>query len=97
MRCAFTMLETLREFGLEKLRRTGELAPLQRRMADYYTGLAEHAILFLQGAESTAYHRLILADYANIRCLGVVQAQREVVPCAAPVFGALCLYQQQRP
>ncbi|HRW50857.1 MAG TPA: NB-ARC domain-containing protein, partial [Caldilinea sp.] len=39
----FTMLETLREFGLEELRRTGELAPLQRRMADYYTGLAEHA------------------------------------------------------
>ncbi len=75
----FTMLETLREFGLEELRRTGELAPLQRRMADYYTGLAEHAILFLQGAESTAYHRLILADYANIRAVWTwVQAQREV-------------------
>ncbi len=75
----FTMLETLREFGLEELRRTGEFLSLQRRMAEYFIGLAEHAIMFLQGNQSTAYHRLILADYANIRAVWAwVQAQREV-------------------
>jgi predicted ATPase len=63
----FMMLETLREFGLEELRRTGELIQTQRRMADYYTTLAEHAANYLTGAESAYYHRLIIIDYPNMR------------------------------
>ncbi|MFO7635624.1 MAG: BTAD domain-containing putative transcriptional regulator, partial [Caldilinea sp.] len=75
----FTMLETLREFGLEQLRRTGELMAIQRRMAEYFTDLAEHANAFLTGAESARYHRLVLSEYANIRAVWTwIQVHREV-------------------
>lgn len=74
----FTMLETLREFGLEQLRRTGELLPIQRRMAGYFTDVAEHAATYLVGAEAAHYHRLILADYPNLRAVWTwIQVHRE--------------------
>jgi predicted ATPase/DNA-binding SARP family transcriptional activator len=37
----FDMLETIREFGLERLEQHAELAPVQRRHTTYYLGLAE--------------------------------------------------------
>lgn len=74
----FTMLETLREFGLEQLRHTGELLPIQRQMAGYYIGMAEDAATYLVGAESTHYRRLILADYPNLRAVWTwIQVYRE--------------------
>jgi len=76
----FIMLETLREFGLEELRRTGEMPRVQRAVAEYFIGFAEHAGTFLQGAESTAYHRQIMAEYANIRAVWTwVQARRDTL------------------
>ncbi len=75
----FMMLETLREFGLERLRRNDELMQVQRSMADYFIDFAEDAAPFLIGAESARYHRLVLTEYANIRAVWTwIQAHRQV-------------------
>jgi predicted ATPase/DNA-binding CsgD family transcriptional regulator len=45
----FRMLETLREFGLERLRMNGEDATARRAYAEYYATLAEEAEAYLGG------------------------------------------------
>ena len=74
----FMMLETLREFGLEQLRRGDELMHVQHAMATYFVDYAERAVDFLIGADSARYHRLVLADYANMRAVWTwIQAHRQ--------------------
>ncbi len=65
----FMMLETLREFGLEQLRQAGELAATQRRMADYYTRLAEDADARMHSSEYAAWQRVMLREHSNIRAV----------------------------
>jgi len=45
----FIMLETVRDFSLEQLRKHGEASQLQQRHADYYAGRARHAAAQLHG------------------------------------------------
>ena len=64
----FMMLETLREFGLEQLRRHDELVQVQRAMVDYFIGLAEHAVGFLTRRRidaSSSSHPGRLCQYAR--------------------------------
>ena len=51
----FTMLETIREYALERLVASGEEAPLRQRHASYYLTLAERAEQLLRGAEQLAW------------------------------------------
>lgn len=62
----FSMLETVREFAAEQLRRRGDLAPLADRHADYFIRLAEMAG---HGApdENTELGRALYPDIDNIR------------------------------
>jgi predicted ATPase/class 3 adenylate cyclase len=63
------MLETIREFALERLERAGDLDDARRRHAEYYAGVAERANEQLRGsgpAELAALDRLE-AEHDNLR------------------------------
>ena len=86
----FTMLETLREFGIDTLRRTGEYVRTQMRMAEYCAAFAELANLHLHGARevSVPWYRAMTVEYPNLRAsltwaLTERQVELSVRLCAA--------------
>jgi predicted ATPase/DNA-binding CsgD family transcriptional regulator len=63
----FDMLETLREYALERLAESGEADCLRRRHAEYFLELAERAEPELSGAQVLQWLRRLDDDYENIR------------------------------
>ncbi len=68
-RLRFSMLETLREFGVEQLSLTGELVATQQRMAEHCAAFAEQANLYLHSARevSVPWYRAMAIEYPNLR------------------------------
>ncbi len=62
-----TMLETIREFGLEQLARTHELEAARRAHADYYLSLAEAAEPHLVDIDQKAWLRRLGVEQDNLR------------------------------
>jgi non-specific serine/threonine protein kinase len=62
-----TMLETVREFGLEQLAWTGELEPLRRRHAAHFLALVEEAEPALGGPEIRTWLDRIETELDNVR------------------------------
>jgi DNA-binding CsgD family transcriptional regulator len=63
----FTMLETIREYGLECLAASGELEITRRAHAVYYLALAQEAQPYLQGAEQTRWFARLEQERENLR------------------------------
>jgi len=63
----FTMLETVREFGLEQLEAYDELQSTRGRHAAHYLALAEAAELRLRGREHGARLAQLQAEHDNLR------------------------------
>ena len=63
----FTMLETIREFALERLDAAGEAGELRRRHAAFFRGLAESAFGESRGPEAAAWFDRLEADLDNLR------------------------------
>jgi predicted ATPase/class 3 adenylate cyclase len=63
----FSMLETIREFGLERLEAGGDLDPVRRRHADHYLRLAAEAEPHLTGDDQGAWLDRCDTEHANIR------------------------------
>jgi tetratricopeptide (TPR) repeat protein len=61
------MLETIREFALERLERSGDLTITRRRHAEYYAALAEQALGQLRGPASLAWLDRLEAEHGNFR------------------------------
>jgi predicted ATPase len=61
------MLETIREFALECLERTGDLESSRRRHAEFYAALAEQAHGQLQGPAHLAWLDRLEAEHDNLR------------------------------
>ena len=59
------MLETIREFALECLERTGDLESSRRRHAEFYAALAERAHGQLRGPASVAWLDRLEAEHDN--------------------------------
>ncbi|MCC6179762.1 MAG: hypothetical protein IT305_30995 [Chloroflexi bacterium] len=63
----YTMLETIREFGLESLALTGELPSLRRWHAEYFLALAETAEPRMRGPEQARWLDRLAAEHDNLR------------------------------
>ncbi|HEU5104118.1 MAG TPA: tetratricopeptide repeat protein [Roseiflexaceae bacterium] len=63
----FVMLETIREYALERLVASGEEAELRQGHALYYLALAERAEPLLHGAEQLAWLDQLDAEHDNLR------------------------------
>jgi predicted ATPase/predicted Ser/Thr protein kinase len=63
----FSMLETIREYALERLEASGDAATLQQRHAAYYLALAEQAEPELIGASQVRWLTLLRAEHDNLR------------------------------
>ncbi|HZF58488.1 MAG TPA: helix-turn-helix domain-containing protein [Rubrobacter sp.] len=63
----FTMLETVRAFGLERLAASGEEGELRERHAGYYLALAERANPELEGGGQAAWLNLLEREHDNLR------------------------------
>ena len=61
------MLETIREFGVERLDAEGKTAMLRRRHAEYFLTLAEQADPNLRGAGQLQWLDRLEVDHANLR------------------------------
>ena len=61
----FTMLETIREYGLESLGLTGELPATKRRHAAYFLALAEQAEPELRGPHQVAWAARLEEELEN--------------------------------
>ncbi|GAA1757341.1 BTAD domain-containing putative transcriptional regulator [Nonomuraea bangladeshensis] len=62
----YRMLETIREYGLERLADAGLLAEARARHAAHYRDLAERAEPHLRGPDQLAWIARLLADHDNI-------------------------------
>jgi predicted ATPase/transposase/transcriptional regulator with XRE-family HTH domain len=63
----FTMLETIREYALERLEASGEEDILRRQHAAYYLELAEGAEPQIQGAEQAVWLDRLEMEHDNLR------------------------------
>jgi predicted ATPase/class 3 adenylate cyclase len=63
----FTMLETLREYGLERLAEHTEADVLRRRHAEFFVRRAEEAEPSLRGSAQVEVLQRLDAEYANFR------------------------------
>ncbi|MFQ6330897.1 BTAD domain-containing putative transcriptional regulator [Nocardia sp. CWNU-33] len=62
----YRMLATVREFCAERLAEAGETAQLNRRHAEYFVALVEHADLRLRGPEQLEFLARLAAEHANL-------------------------------
>jgi non-specific serine/threonine protein kinase len=63
----YRLLETVREYGREKLRESGELHQVCRQHADFYLRFVEHARPELLGENQLRWFELLANDYDNVR------------------------------
>jgi predicted ATPase/transcriptional regulator with XRE-family HTH domain len=79
----FTMLETIREYALERLAEHGE-AEILRRYAAYYLALAEQAEQGLQGPDARRWLDRLEAEHDNLRAvLALCLEARDLGPRAS--------------
>ena len=63
----FVLLETLREFALERLEAAGEAPPSRRTHADFFLALAEAAEPRLRSAEQALWREVLETEQDNLR------------------------------
>ena len=77
-----TMLETTREFGLERLAAAGEEEQTRQAHADHYFALAERAEQDLLGPTPEAWLARLAADHGNLTAALTWFAERDASACA---------------
>ncbi len=63
----FAMLETIREFGMERLAASGELTATSARHCEYYVALAEHAYQEQVSDKQSLWFRRLEQEQGNLR------------------------------
>ena len=83
------MLETIREYGLERLQVSGEMHVIRRAHASYYLTLAEEAEPRLFGEEQSAEFDRLEREHENLRAALQWFMEREEPESALRMSGAL--------
>jgi predicted ATPase/class 3 adenylate cyclase len=65
----FSMLDTIREYAVERLEASGEVDDLRRRHAEYFTGLAETAMGKDLGPDQMPLRDRFRKDWDNVRAV----------------------------
>jgi predicted ATPase/DNA-binding CsgD family transcriptional regulator len=63
----FRMLETLQQYGLERLAEQGEVERLNRSHCEFFVSLAQETSPKLRGREQQAWHLRLAHDVSNLR------------------------------
>jgi predicted ATPase/class 3 adenylate cyclase len=92
----FSMLETIREFGLEQLEASGHLEPVQRRHAEHFLHLATEAEPHLIAADQGVWLDRCEQEHANLRAALRWAIDRGRAGPAQAAAGALWRFWQQR-
>jgi predicted ATPase/class 3 adenylate cyclase/DNA-binding CsgD family transcriptional regulator len=93
----FTMLETIREYGLERLADEGEMASLRRWHAGHFLQLAESAEPLLRGRAQLAWLDRLQADHDNLRAaLAYFSSDERAQSELLRLSGALAWFWPQR-
>jgi tetratricopeptide (TPR) repeat protein len=87
-RSRFTMLETIREYALERLAEAGELQPTRQRHLAYYLALAERAVRRLSASDQLLWLNQLEQDHDNLRA-GLAWAVDHEPEVALQLAGAL--------
>src|SRR5215207_6301117 len=72
----FTMLETVREYALERLMASGETAALRAKHGAYFTSLAERGISGYYTSTTSVTARQFTAERANVRAVLTWEAEQ---------------------
>jgi predicted ATPase/class 3 adenylate cyclase len=93
----FMMLETLREFGLEQLEASGELAATQLRHADYFLSIAEQTEAKLERAGQVEWINRMEQEHDNLRAaLAWSKTAEDAAKTCLRLAGALGLFWEAR-
>jgi predicted ATPase/class 3 adenylate cyclase len=92
----FSMLETIREFGLEQLRASGEIDDLKRRHAGHFAGLAAEAEAHLSADDQVEWLDRLDREHANLRAALQWLIEAGDADRAQETAGALWRFWQQR-
>jgi predicted ATPase/class 3 adenylate cyclase len=85
----YRLLETVRQYGRERLRESAETAAVQRRHRDWYLGLAEQVGPNLFGAEQAAWFDRLEVEQANLRAALMWSIENEGAEAASRLVGVL--------
>jgi predicted ATPase/DNA-binding SARP family transcriptional activator len=88
----FGMLETIREFGLERLRESGEELEVRESHAAWFVALAEQAAPHFEQADQVAWYTALSHDDANLRAALEWIRERNDAESGLRLVNALWLY-----
>lgn len=63
----YRLLQTIRQYGLERLQESGETAQVRERHRDWFLRLAEHAAPELHGEHQAAWYERLTTEHDNLR------------------------------
>jgi predicted ATPase len=85
----FAMLETIREYALERLAERGEVEAQRREHTAYYLALAEQALPEVDGPKQAAWLQRLEAEHDNLRATLDLALERREAATAVRLSGAL--------
>jgi predicted ATPase/DNA-binding CsgD family transcriptional regulator len=88
----YRLLETIRQYGREKLSESGEVGKVRERHADYYLALAEEAEPELKGVGQVAWLDRFEQEHDNLRAAISWSLERSNLQDAARLGWALWLF-----
>jgi predicted ATPase/class 3 adenylate cyclase len=92
----FAMLETIREFGLERLREDGDLDEARRRHGEHFLNLALAAEPHLTAEDQLEWLERCEVEHANIRAALRWAIEEDLADRAQEAAGAVWRFWQQR-